>query len=81
MIKIRIIGCGCDLCEKMEQNVKSAAESADLEYEFTKVCDHETKMTPILFVDNKILCTGKIMSVEEIKEIIKALSQQRRWRG
>lgn len=78
MIKIRIIGCGCDLCEKMEQNVKSAAELAGMEYEFQKICDYETKMTPILFVDNKLLCTGKIMSVDEIKEKIKTLSQQRR---
>lgn len=78
MIKIRIIGCGCDRCERLEKNVKSAVNQAGVRYEFQKVCDYETKMTPILFVDNKILCTGKIMSVEEIKEIIKALSQQRR---
>jgi hypothetical protein len=78
MIKIRIIGCGCDLCERLEKNVISAAKQAGVQYEFQKVCDYETKMTPILFVDNKILCTGKAISVEEIKEMIVSLSQQRR---
>jgi len=78
MIKIRIIGCGCDSCERLERNVKSAAERAKVEYEFLKVCDYETKMTPILIIDENLISSGKVLSVNEIEEKLEALSWQRK---
>lgn len=74
MIKIRIVGCGCDLCEKMEQNVKSAAERAGVEYKLLKVCDYDTKMTPILFINDKMISTGKVLSVDELEDKLKDLT-------
>jgi len=66
MIKIRIIGCGCESCERLEKNVKSAAERAGVEYKFLRVCDYATKMTPILFINDKMVSAGKILSVDEL---------------
>ncbi len=77
MIKIRIVGCGCDMCERLEKNIKSAAERAGVKYEFIKVCEYETKMTPILFVNNKMLSSGKVLSVGELMDKLEALAQQR----
>jgi len=71
VIKIRIIGCGCDSCERLEKNVKSAVERTGFEYKFSKVCDYETKMTPILFIDNKLISMGKILSANEMETILR----------
>ena len=78
VMKIRIIGSGCDSCERLEKNVKSAAERSKVEYEFLKVCDYETKMTPILFINNKMISAGKVPSVVELESKLKDLAQPRK---
>ncbi len=75
MTKIRIVGCGCDLCDKLEENVKSAAESIGIEFEFLKVCDYETRMTPILFVDDNMISAAKLLSVSELEDKLRPLNQ------
>ncbi len=75
MIRIRIVGCGCDLCDRLEENLKSAAECTGLEFESLKVCDYETKMTPILFVDGKMISAAKLLSVAELVDKLKPLTQ------
>lgn len=77
MMKIRMIGCGCDLCEKLEKNVKSAAKRASVGYEFLKVCDYATRMTPILFIDDKMISAGYVLSVNELYGTLKDPMQSR----
>ncbi len=73
--KIRIVGCGCDLCDRLEKNVKSAAERIGIEFEFLKVCEYETMMTPILFVDDKMISAAKLLSVPELEDKLTPLTQ------
>ena len=68
IIKIRIIGCGCSLCEKLEKNAKIAAERLGIKYKLQKICNQATKMTPILFIQDKMICAGEVLPVNEIED-------------
>lgn len=78
MIKIRIIGCGCDLCKALEENMKSAVNQVGAEHEFLKVCDYATRLTPILFINDKMISSGKVFSVDELVSKLEALSYQKK---
>ncbi len=70
MIKIRLVGCGCDACITTETNIKSAVEQMGVQIDFSRICDHATQMTPILFINDKLISAGKTLSKEEFKEVL-----------
>jgi len=75
-MQIKVFGPGCPRCKKTEENAVEALKELNLEAELVKVSDlqeimsHGIMMTPGLAIDEKVMCTGKIPSVEEIKEWI-----------
>ena len=77
MKKIQILGTGCPKCRKLTENAETAAKELGIEYELVKVDDIEdiinfgVMMTPALALDGEVKIAGKILSVEEIKELIK----------
>jgi small redox-active disulfide protein 2 len=76
-MKIEILGPGCPKCKALFQNAEKAVKDLNLQAELSKVEDIEkivetgVMMTPALVVDGKIISTGKILSVDEIKKILK----------
>ena len=76
-MKIEILGPGCPKCKALFKNVEKAIKDLCLQAEVTKIEDIEkiveagVMMTPALVVDGKIISTGKILSVDEIKKILK----------
>jgi small redox-active disulfide protein 2 len=76
-MKIEILGPGCPKCKALFKNVEKAIKDLCLQAEVTKIEDIEkiveagVMMTPALVVDGKILSSGKILSVDEIKKILK----------
>ena len=77
MKKLQILGTGCPKCKKLAENAENAAEDLGIEYEFEKVTDINkimnfgVMMTPALAVDGEVKVMGKVVSIEEIKELIK----------
>jgi small redox-active disulfide protein 2 len=75
-MQIKVLGPGCPRCKKTEENAVEALKELNLEAELVKVSDlqeimsHGIMMTPGLAIDEKVMCTGKIPSVEEIKKWI-----------
>lgn len=76
MKKIQIFGTGCPTCQKLTELTKQAADDLGLEYEIEKVTDI-TKIiemgvvkTPGIAVDGVIKVSGKLPSIEEIKELL-----------
>lgn len=76
MKKIQILGTGCPTCQKLTELTKQAADELGLEYEIEKVTDI-TKIiemgvvkTPGITVDGVVKMSGKLPSIEEIKEIL-----------
>ena len=73
-MEIKVFGPGCPRCKQTEKNAVEALEELNLEANVVHVSDlkeimsHGIMMTPGLAIDDKVVCTGKIPSVEEIKK-------------
>ncbi len=75
-MKIEILGTNCSKCITLENNAKLALSQIGGFYQLEKVDDLAKIMeygvlsTPALVVDEKVISSGKVLSVEEIKEIL-----------
>ncbi len=78
-MKIEILGTNCSKCITLENNTKLALSQIGGFHQLEKVDDLAKIMeygvlsTPALVVDKKVLSSGKVLSVEEIKEILASL--------
>lgn len=75
-MKIEIIGPGCPRCVATENNVKEAVKQLGIQAEVTKITDVKefakkgVMFTPAIIVDGKVVISGKIPTVEEVKKVI-----------
>ena len=75
-MKIEIVGPGCPRCIATEKNVKEVVKQLGIQAEITKITDvaefakKGVMFTPAVIVDNKIVVSGKIPTVEELKNIL-----------
>lgn len=81
-MKIHILGTGCPKCKKLEENTLIAANQLGLDFEIGKVTsineimEFGVMMTPGLVVDGDVKSSGKLLSVDEIKEILAAAAEE-----
>ncbi len=77
MKKIQILGMGCPKCKKLYENAEAAAKELGIEYEMEKVDDINritemgVMMTPALAVNGEVKFSGRVPSIESLKEILK----------
>ena len=75
-MKIEVLGTGCAKCKTLEENAKQALAKIGGFHELKKVEDiveimnYGVMSTPALVVDGAVVSSGKLLSVEEILEII-----------
>jgi small redox-active disulfide protein 2 len=73
---IQILGTGCAKCNKLEENAKEAVRETGLDFDIEKVTDIQqivakgVLMTPGLILNNKLISSGRLLSVKEISEIL-----------
>jgi len=76
MKKIQILGTGCPKCRKLAENVEAAARELGVKYELVKITDINeimkfgVMMTPALAIDGDVKSVGKVLSTDEIKELL-----------
>lgn len=76
-VKIQILGRGCVKCKKLYENAEAAAKELGLDYEMEKIEDIDkivemgVMMTPALAVNDEVKLTGRVPTVESLKEILK----------
>ncbi len=77
-MKIEVFGTGCAKCRRLEKNVTEALSQAGIGAEVVKVEDIDTiidlgiMVTPALAIDGEVKFMGKVPSVVELIEILKA---------
>ena len=76
-MKIEVLGTGCAKCKTLEENAKQALSKIGGFHEVKKVEDiveimnYGVMSTPALVVDGAVVSSGKLLSVEEIIELLK----------
>lgn len=77
-MKIKILGTGCPNCQKLQKNVEQAIleiQSNNISVEkvedIDKIIGFGIISTPALVIDEKIMTSGRIPDIEEIKNWLK----------
>ena len=77
-MKIEVLGPGCPKCQSTEQTVRKALTELNVQAEVVKVTDINAIIekgvmwTPALVIDGKLALQGKIPTLEQVKQLIKA---------
>ncbi|WP_196607217.1 thioredoxin family protein [Pectinatus frisingensis] len=75
-MEIKILGSGCANCKKLEKNAQEAIQQLQKDISITKVQDIREIMkygvirTPAIVINEKVKMSGKVCTVEEIKQYI-----------
>ena len=76
MKTIKILGTGCQKCKALEKVTREAVAALSLDAEIVKVEDimdimqYNVMRTPGLVVDEKVVVSGRVPSLNEIKQFI-----------
>ncbi len=76
-MKIQILGAGCAACKKVLENAEKAIEGKKGNFEIEKVTDMAqiaamgVMQTPAVAIDGVVKSKGRVISSEEIAELIK----------
>ena len=66
-MEIKIVGPGCKNCQKLKENVETAANDLGITPSITKVED----MAEIgLIIDDKLVVSGRVAKPKEIKQLL-----------
>ena len=76
MKKIQVLGMGCPKCKKLAEVAEEAAKALGIPYTIEKVTEIKdiialgVMSTPALVVDGKVLLSGRLATVDEIKKLL-----------
>ena len=72
MLVIKVLGPGCENCQKVNTVAHQAAANLGLEAQFEKITSYEDikkypiLSTPGLVINEKLVCAGRIPTVAEV---------------
>ena len=75
---IEILGTGCPKCAKLADAAQEAADGLGLDAQVVKVTDimeitgRGVLMTPAVAVDGEVKSSGKVLSVDQLRELLGA---------
>ena len=73
---IKILGSGCTKCMELEKAARTAISELQLGYEiehvtdFAEIAGYGVMSTPALVLDGEVISYGKVLTVEEVKELL-----------
>ncbi|UCC45336.1 MAG: TM0996/MTH895 family glutaredoxin-like protein [Candidatus Zixiibacteriota bacterium] len=76
MKEVKVLGPGCPKCEHLMKQTEQAVQELGLECSLEKVTDiqqitsYGVMMTPALVVDGQVKVTGKVPSLDDLKEML-----------
>ena len=75
-MKIQVLGSGCPKCRTLTERVEEAVAALGLDCEIEKVTEINeivkfgVMVTPGLVIDGEVKSVGKLLSVEDIKDLL-----------
>lgn len=75
-MKIKILGPGCPKCQALKEATKKAVSELGIEAEIeevkeiNKIMEYPIMFTPALVVDEKVVLSGKVPTVEEVRKYL-----------
>jgi small redox-active disulfide protein 2 len=72
MLVIKVLGPGCENCQKVNEVAHQAAASMGMEAQFEKITNYDDikkypiLSTPGLVINEKLVCAGRIPNVAEV---------------
>lgn len=75
-MEIKVLGTGCPKCKSLEKATRDAVSelgidaSVTKEEDIMKIMGYGVMRTPGLVVNEKVVASGRLLSVNEIKEIL-----------
>jgi small redox-active disulfide protein 2 len=76
MMIIKVLGTGCAKCMQLEKTAREAVKELGIDAkieevkDITKILEYPILTTPGLVIDEKVVCSGKIPSKDEVKKYI-----------
>lgn len=76
-INIKVLGEGCEKCNKVNDNIKEAIEILNLDAEVEKVEDlieivtYGVMSTPGIMINEKVVSVGRVLKTDEIIELLR----------
>lgn len=73
---VKVLGSGCKNCHMLYENTVKAAEEIGLAEQVGYITDvsviagYGVMVTPALVIHEKVVSTGKVLTVEKIKELL-----------
>ena len=76
-MEIKVLGTGCSSCRALYENVKQAALEMESdativkEEDIIKIMVYNVMKLPALVIDERVVSSGKKLSVKDVKELLK----------
>jgi len=76
-MEIKVLGTGCSNCKALYASVEKAIAEEGLEAslvkeeDLMKIMEYNVMRLPALAVDGKVVASGKVLSVAEVKALLK----------
>ncbi len=74
---IKVLGSGCKKCNDLEKATIEALVELNMDTniehvtDFVKIAEYSVMMTPALVVGNKVVSYGKVLSKDQVVELLK----------
>ena len=75
-MKMEILGTGCPKCKQLTANAEEALKEINVQAEIVKVTqidkiiEYGVMMTPALVIDGKVVSAGKVLTKDQVKNLI-----------
>lgn len=75
--QVKILGTGCTKCNQLEANTQEALKqlgmNTDIDHitDFVQISAYGVMTTPALVIDGKVVAFGKVLTTDEVIELLK----------
>lgn len=75
-MEIKVLGTGCPKCKTLERTANEAVQELGIDVKVTKeedimkIMEYGVMRTPGLVINEKVVASGKLLSVNEVKHFI-----------